>query len=129
MIYRTSGRHRLIDPTKRQRKRSGYKRWERSRSMELWQMGVFGRLFLKDGTEVKFVTGIDDHSMFCVCARNGPGPACADVGIWIGALADRLHDLRHNTLAALVEDGRRRSWGTVQALLGRHTCLLGEATL
>jgi hypothetical protein len=32
-------------------------------------MDVVGRLFLKDGSEVKIVTGIDDHSRFCVCAR------------------------------------------------------------
>jgi transposase InsO family protein len=68
-IYRTLVRHRLIEPERRKRKRSDYKRWERSRSMELWQMDVVGRLFLKDGTEVKIVTGIDDHSRFCVCAR------------------------------------------------------------
>ena len=68
-IYRALVRHRLIEPEPRKRKRSDYKRWERSRSMELWQMDVVGRLFLKDGTEVKIVTGIDDHSRFCVCAR------------------------------------------------------------
>jgi transposase InsO family protein len=68
-IYRTLVRHRLVDPQKRKRKRSDYKRWERSRSMELWQMDIVGRLYLKDGTEVKIVTGIDDHSRFCVCAR------------------------------------------------------------
>ena len=48
---------------------SDYKRWERSRSMELWQMDVVGRFYLDDGTEGKMVTGIDDHSRFCVCAR------------------------------------------------------------
>ena len=37
--------------------------------MELWQMDIVGRFFLLDGTEVKVVTGIDDHSRFCVCAR------------------------------------------------------------
>src|ERR1019366_8353486 len=25
--------------------------------------------YLADGTEVKVVTGVDDHSRFCVCAR------------------------------------------------------------
>ena len=68
-IYRTLVRHRLIDPTPRKRSRSDYKRWERSRSMELWQMDIVGRFYLADGTEVKVVTGIDDHSRFCVCAR------------------------------------------------------------
>jgi hypothetical protein len=32
-------------------------------------MDIVGRFFLLDGTEVKVVTGIDDHSRFCVCAR------------------------------------------------------------
>jgi transposase InsO family protein len=62
-------RHHLLEPTQRKRARSDYKRWERSRSMELWQMDVVGRFHLADGTEVKVVTGVDDHSRFCVCAR------------------------------------------------------------
>jgi transposase InsO family protein len=68
-IYRTLVRHHLLEPTPRKRSRADYKRWERSRSMELWQMDIVGRFHLADGTEVKVVTGIDDHSRFCVCAR------------------------------------------------------------
>jgi transposase InsO family protein len=68
-IYRTLVRHHLLDPTPRKRSRADYKRWERSRSMELWQMDVVGRFHLADGTEVKVITGVDDHSRFCVCAR------------------------------------------------------------
>jgi transposase InsO family protein len=68
-IYRTLVRHHLVEPTPRKRSRADYKRWERSRSMELWQMDIVGRFHLADGTEVKVVTGIDDHSRFCVCAR------------------------------------------------------------
>ncbi len=68
-IYRTLVRHHLLEPTPRKRARSDYKRWERSRSMELWQMDIVGRFHLADGTEVKVVTGVDDHSRFCVCAR------------------------------------------------------------
>jgi transposase InsO family protein len=68
-IYRALVRHRLVEPKKRRRQRSDYKRWERTRSMELWQMDVMGRLFLSDGTECKVVTGVDDHSRFCVCAK------------------------------------------------------------
>ncbi len=45
-IYRTLVRHRLLEPTPRKRARSDYKRWERSRSMELWQMDVVGRFHL-----------------------------------------------------------------------------------
>jgi transposase InsO family protein len=68
-IYRALIRHRLLEPTPRKRSRSDYKRWERSKSMELWQMDIVGRFYLTDGTEVKVVTGVDDHSRFCVCAR------------------------------------------------------------
>jgi transposase InsO family protein len=68
-IYRALVRHGLIDPTPRRRPRSDYKRWERARAMELWQMDVVGRIYLTDGTELSAVTGIDDHSRFCVIAK------------------------------------------------------------
>ena len=32
-------------------------------------MDVVGEIFLRDGTKLSAVTGIDDHSRFCVCAR------------------------------------------------------------
>jgi transposase InsO family protein len=68
-VHRALVRHRLVSPTKRRRRREDYKRWERKRSMELWQMDVVGRFRLKDGTELKCLTGVDDHSRFCVSAR------------------------------------------------------------
>ncbi len=68
-IYRALIRHKLIEPARRRRRREDYKRWERSKAMELWQMDVMGGVYLADGTELKAVTGIDDHSRFCVCAR------------------------------------------------------------
>ena len=68
-IYRTLTRHRLIDPQQRRKRRSDYKRWERARAMELWQMDIMGGVFLVDGSELKVVTGIDDHSRFCVSAK------------------------------------------------------------
>ena len=67
-IYRCLIRHRLIQPKPRRRRRDDYKRWERSRSMELWQIDVMGTA-LADGTGVSVVTGIDDHSRFCVIAK------------------------------------------------------------
>ena len=67
-IYRILVRNQLIDPQRRRRRREDYRRWERSRSMELWQMDVMGRVRLTDGTELSVVTGIDDHSRFCVSA-------------------------------------------------------------
>ena len=68
-IYRCLVRHRLIQPKPRRRSRDDYKRWERSRSMELWQMDVMRRVFLTNGVEVSVITGIDDHSRFCVAAK------------------------------------------------------------
>ena len=68
-VYRALVRHGLVEPTKRKRRRQDYKRWERSRAMELWQMDIVGRFRLADGTELSMVSGVDDHSRFCVCAR------------------------------------------------------------
>jgi transposase InsO family protein len=68
-VYRALVRHGLVDTKTRKRRKEDFKRWERGRSMELWQMDIVGRIFLTDGTDVKAVTGIDDHSRFCVCAR------------------------------------------------------------
>jgi transposase InsO family protein len=68
-VYRALIRHGLVDPKKRKRRREDYRRWERGRAMQLWQMDVMGRVHLPGGQEVKVVTGIDDHSRFIVCAK------------------------------------------------------------
>jgi transposase InsO family protein len=68
-VYRALVRHGLIQPQQRRRRRQDYKRWERSRAMELWQLDIIGRIRLADGTQLSAVTGIDDHSRFCVLAR------------------------------------------------------------
>jgi transposase InsO family protein len=67
-VYRALVRHGLIDPKARRRKRKDYVRWERDRPMELWQLDVMGGVMLADGTELKLVDGLDDHSRFCVAA-------------------------------------------------------------
>jgi transposase InsO family protein len=67
-VERCLVRHQLVTPQARRRKRSDYKRWERSKAMELWQMDVVGGVRLADGSEAKIVSGIDDHSRFCVSA-------------------------------------------------------------
>ncbi len=36
--------------------------------MQLWQMDVMSGVLVDDGTDLKVVTGIDDHSRFCVAA-------------------------------------------------------------
>ena len=56
-VYRALLRSGLVEAQKRRRRRADYRRWERSRSMELWQMDVVGRIFLVDGTELHAVTG------------------------------------------------------------------------
>ncbi len=67
-IYRCLVRHRLIQPKPRRRRREDYRRWERTRSMELWQMDIMGGVRLVGGRELQIVTGLDDHSRFCVSA-------------------------------------------------------------
>ena len=67
-IYRALARNGLLIPGARRRKKSDYRRWERARPMELWQMDVMGGVRLADGSEAKVLTGVDDHSRFCVAA-------------------------------------------------------------
>ena len=71
-VYRCLVRAGVIDPRRRRRRRENWKRWERGRPMELWQMDVVGGFLLADGTSAKALTGVDDHSRFCVSARLMP---------------------------------------------------------
>ena len=68
-VYRSLVRAGLIDPLQRQRRKETWKRWERAAPMELWQFDVVHGFLLADGTSAKALTGIDDHSRFCVSAR------------------------------------------------------------
>ena len=68
-VYRALVRDGCIDPARRRRRRADYKRWERGRPMELWQMDVVGGIHLGGGAEVKVITGIDDNSRFVVSAK------------------------------------------------------------
>ena len=67
--YRALVRLNLIDPAARRPRDRKWKRWERGAPMELWQMDVVGGFVLADGTRAKALTGVDDHSRFCVSAR------------------------------------------------------------
>jgi transposase InsO family protein len=71
-VYRCLVRAGVIDPVKRHRRKEIWKRWERGGPMELWQMDLVGGFLLADGTSAKALTGIDDHSRFCVSARLMP---------------------------------------------------------
>src|SRR5260370_32594583 len=83
-VYRTLVRNGLVEPKPRRRRRKDYRRWERGTPMELWQLDVTASAFLTDGTEVKIVTGVDDHSRFCVMTkavrRATARPVCLAVG-------------------------------------------------
>jgi transposase len=52
-IYRALVRHDLVEGKKRKRRRADYRRFERPRAMELWQMDVVGGFHLIDRTELK----------------------------------------------------------------------------
>jgi len=101
-VYRALVRHGLVQARKRRRRREDYRRWERPRAMDLWQMDVMGRVFLAGGAEVKVVTGIDDHSRFVVSAkavlRATARPVCQ-------ALTEAL--ARHGIPAQILTDNGR----------------------
>lgn len=68
-VYRCLVRAAVIDPISRRRRRETWKRWERGAPMELWQLDVVHGFLLADGTSAKALTGVDDHSRYCVSAR------------------------------------------------------------
>jgi len=68
-VYRALLRAGLIEAAGRRRRKDSWKRWERGSPMELWQMDLVGGFALVDGSTAKALTGVDDHSRFCVSAR------------------------------------------------------------
>jgi transposase InsO family protein len=68
-VYRALVRLGLIDPAGRRRRDRKWKRWERGEPMELWQMDTVGGFVLADGRRAKALTGVDDHSRFCISAH------------------------------------------------------------
>jgi transposase InsO family protein len=73
-INRILLRHGLVIPRARRRKRSEYVRWQRPAAMALWQLDiVFGPMLVDTLTgelrQARIVTGLDDHSRYCVLAR------------------------------------------------------------
>jgi transposase InsO family protein len=67
-VYRALRRAGLIDPEARRRRDRRFRRWERGGPMELWQLDVVGGVLLADGSTCTILTGVDDHSRFCVSA-------------------------------------------------------------
>jgi transposase InsO family protein len=84
-VYRALVRLSLIDPAMRRPRDRKWKRWERGRPMELWQMDVVGGFVLADGRRVKALTGVDDHSRFCISAhlmvRESSQRVCEGLGL------------------------------------------------
>jgi transposase InsO family protein len=73
-VHRILVRHGLVVPRARRKKRSEYVRWQRPAAMQLWQIDiVYGPRLVDTATgevrEARIVTGVDDHSRFCVLAR------------------------------------------------------------
>lgn len=73
-VHRILVRHGLVVPRSRRRKPTDYVRWERPAAMQLWQLDIlYGPRLVDTATgevrEVRIVTGVDDHSRFCVIAR------------------------------------------------------------
>jgi transposase InsO family protein len=63
----------LLTARPRKRPRESYRRFERPGPMQLWQIDIVGGVWLVDAAtgvlrEAKVVTGVDDHSRFCVMA-------------------------------------------------------------
>jgi transposase InsO family protein len=73
-VHRILVRNGLVVTRARRRKRSDYVRWQRPAPMALWQLDVvYGPRLVDTSTgelrEARIVTGVDDHSRFCVIAR------------------------------------------------------------
>jgi transposase InsO family protein len=72
-INRIFARQGLASPRPRKRPRDSYRRWQRPAPMQLWQIDIVGGVMIADERtgelrEAKVVTGVDDHSRFCVIA-------------------------------------------------------------
>src|SRR6478736_1060780 len=72
-INRILRRKDMVTPRPRKRPRDSYVRFERPGPMQLWGIDIVGGIRLVDVTtgvvrEAKIVTGVDDHSRYCVMA-------------------------------------------------------------
>jgi transposase InsO family protein len=96
-VYRALLRAGVVESSARAGRSRKWKRWERSRPMELWQMDTVGGFPLVGGRSVKALTGIDDHSRLCVSAWLMP--------------AERTRGVCDGLVAAL------RTWGVPEQVL------------
>ena len=73
-MHRILVRHGLVVARPRRKRRSEYVRWQRPAAMQLWQLDIlFGPMLVDTLTgelrQARIVTGLDDHSRYCVLAR------------------------------------------------------------
>ena len=73
-IHRILSCHGLLEHRTRKRRRESFKRWQREAPMQLWQIDIVGGVMIVDAVtkqlrEAKVVTGVDDHSRYCVIAK------------------------------------------------------------
>src|SRR4051812_47251324 len=73
-VNRILVRHGLVAGRPRRKQRSEYVRWQRPAAMALWQLDiVYGPRLVDAATgevrDGRIVTGVDDHSRYCVLAR------------------------------------------------------------
>lgn len=73
-INRILRRHQLVKQRPRKRPRESFIRFERPGPMQLWGIDIVGGITLVNPItgelrEAKIVTGVDDHSRFCVMAK------------------------------------------------------------
>jgi transposase InsO family protein len=73
-VNRILHRHGLIVGRRRRKKRSEYVRWQREEAMALWQLDILTGAMIIDAVtgelwESRIVTGVDDHSRYCVIGR------------------------------------------------------------
>jgi transposase InsO family protein len=73
-VNRILRRQGLVTPRPRKRPRDSFKRFERPGPMQLWQIDIVGGVWIVNPAtgelrEAKVVTGVDDHSRFCVMAQ------------------------------------------------------------
>jgi transposase InsO family protein len=105
-IYRILVRRGLVEPGRRRRRKGDWRRWERQAPMQLWQLDIVGGIRLADGSELKLVSGIDDHSRFCVVAALVPRATGRAV---CAAFAAALQ--RHGVPAEVLSDNGRQFTG------------------
>jgi len=84
-IYRCLRRHGLIELRRRRKRREEFRRFERDRPMQLWQMDVMGGVMLEDATELKVVTRVLDDR----CERLGEIGDVVEGSGWVPVAVQR----------------------------------------